>query len=197
MPTSAAAFFHNSHKFGQVLSKPISGPKNLHTAVRLAKKNIGAYTNVKFCTSSCEVSNTSTSNTWKFTLAIVNKGSPADSFKGSAHQKDPVDLPELTIGNRWHNCQVRMPRFAKEAKIARTGWKLKAPKDPYKQATCLGMPLPSKGFSFQLHALEIPKASDSSLLLKPLRQRFRHTDIVTVTCLLEPEREKVGDMVGY
>ena len=55
---------------------------------------------------------------------------------------------------------------------------------------------PSKGFSFQVRPLEIPKASDSSHLLKPLCQHFRHTDIVTVACLLEPEREKVGDMVG-
>ena len=139
-------FLHTSHKFGQVLSKPISGPKNLHTVVRFGK-TIGAYTNVKFYTSSCEVPNASASHTWKFTIAGVNKGSPADSFKGSAHQKDPVDLPELTIGNRWHNCQVRTPRFAKEAKIARTGGKLKACKDPYKQATCSGMPLPKASVS--------------------------------------------------
>jgi len=40
-----------------------------------------------------------------------------------------------------------MPRFAKEARIARTGGKLKALKDPYKQATCLGMPLPKASVS--------------------------------------------------
>ena len=44
------------------------------------------------------------------------QGKPCRQLQGPAHQKDPVDLPELTVGNRWHNCQMRMPRFAKRGK---------------------------------------------------------------------------------